>query len=82
MVVQLFVTCLIDSLFPQAGEAVVRLLSRAGMRVEFAAEQTCCGQPAYNAGFTKQAIRMAQQTIRVFEGTQGPVVVPSVLARR
>jgi L-lactate dehydrogenase complex protein LldE len=75
--VQLFVTCLIDSLFPQVGEAVVRVLTRAGMQVEFPAEQTCCGQPAFNGGYTRQASRMAQQTIRVFEATQGPVVVPS-----
>ena len=77
MLVQLFVTCLIDSLFPQVGEAAVRVLSRAGIQVEFPAEQTCCGQPANNTGFTKQASRMAKHTIRVFEGTQGPVVVPS-----
>lgn len=77
MIVQLFITCLIDSLFPQAGEAVVRVLTRAGAQVEFPAGQTCCGQPAYNAGFTRQARQMAQQTIRVFEKTQGPIVVPS-----
>jgi L-lactate dehydrogenase complex protein LldE len=77
MVVQLFVTCMIDSLFPQVGEAVVAVLSRAGMQVEFIQEQTCCGQPAYNAGFRNQARRMAQHTIRVFDKTQGPLVVPS-----
>jgi L-lactate dehydrogenase complex protein LldE len=77
MIVQLFVTCLIDSLFPQAGEAVVHVLSRAGAQVEFPAGQTCCGQPAYNAGFTLQARQMARQTIRIFEKTQGPIVVPS-----
>ena len=75
--VQLFVSCLIDSLFPHVGEAFVRVLTRAGVQVEFPAGQTCCGQPAYNAGFTLQASQMARQTIQVLEKAQGPIVVPS-----
>lgn len=75
--VQLFATCLIDSLVPRVGEAVVGVLRKAGTQVAFPPGQTCCGQPAYNAGFHKQAIRMAQSTIEVFSGTLGPIVVPS-----
>jgi L-lactate dehydrogenase complex protein LldE len=75
--VQLFVTCLVDSLHPQVGEAVVRVLRRAGAEVAFPAGQTCCGQPAFNAGMWKQARPLACHTIQVFERTRGPVVVPS-----
>jgi L-lactate dehydrogenase complex protein LldE len=75
--VQLFVTCIIDTLYPEVGEAVVKVLRRAGVGVEFPAGQTCCGQPAFNAGMRLQALPIAMHTIQVFENTQGPVVVPS-----
>jgi len=75
--VQLFITCILDTLYPQVGETVVRVLRRAGARVEFPAGQTCCGQPAFNAGLREQARPMAEHTLRVFEKTSGPVVVPS-----
>jgi L-lactate dehydrogenase complex protein LldE len=75
--VQLFVTCILDTLYPETGEAVVRILERAGVKVSFPPAQTCCGQPAFNAGLRKQARKMAIQTIRAFEPYPGPVVVPS-----
>jgi L-lactate dehydrogenase complex protein LldE len=75
--VQLFVTCIIDTLYPEAGEAVVRVLERAGVEVAVPRGQTCCGQPAFNAGMRKEARRMAEHTLRVFEAAPGPVVVPS-----
>ena len=75
--VQLFVTCIIDTLYPEVGEAVVKVLQRAGVTVEFPAGQTCCGQPAFNAGMRAQARPIAMHTIQVFEKTQGPVIVPS-----
>jgi L-lactate dehydrogenase complex protein LldE len=75
--VQLFATCLIDSLFPEAGEAVVQVLEEAGAVVEFPEDQTCCGQPAYNAGFQDEARRMALHTLDVLEKTSGAVVIPS-----
>jgi L-lactate dehydrogenase complex protein LldE len=75
--VQLFVTCLVDSLYPHVGEAVVRVLRRAGAEVAFPSDQTCCGQPAFNAGLWEQARPVACHTVQVFEGTRGPVVVPS-----
>ena len=75
--VQLFVTCILDTLYPEVGESVVHVLERAGVQVEFPSGQTCCGQPAFNAGLRDQARPVAQQTIRVFERTQGPIVVPS-----
>jgi L-lactate dehydrogenase complex protein LldE len=75
--VQLFVTCLVDSLFPQTGEAVVDILNRLGVRVEFSREQTCCGQPTFNAGLRKDARAIAEHTIKVFENTEGDIVTPS-----
>jgi L-lactate dehydrogenase complex protein LldE len=75
--VQLFVTCLIDSFFPNVGESIVHVLNRAGVRVEFPAAQTCCGQPAFNAGLRSQARSLAEHTIRVFEKTTGEIIIPS-----
>lgn len=75
--VQLFITCLIDSFFPHVGEAIVHVLNRSGVRVEFPREQTCCGQPAFNAGLRSQARPLAEHTIRVFEKTSGAIIIPS-----
>lgn len=74
---QLFVTCLIDTLQPQIGEAVVKVLDRVGIQVKFPLEQTCCGQPAFNAGMRFEAQRMAEHTIQTFEKDPAPVVIPS-----
>jgi len=75
--VQLFVTCLIDSFFPHIGEAMVKVLNRAGVRVDFPAAQTCCGQPAFNAGLRSEARPLAEHTLRVFERTTGAIIIPS-----
>lgn len=75
--IQLFATCLVDSLFPGVGEAVVEVLSSVGVHVSIPSYQTCCGQPAFNAGYLDPARRMAKYTIEVLEDTVGPVVVPS-----
>ena len=75
--VQLFITCLLDTLYPHIGEAVVAVLQRTGIQVEFPKDQTCCGQPAYNAGLREQARPIAMHTIQVFENTRGPIVIPS-----
>lgn len=75
--VQFFVTCLVDTLYPQVGEAVVSLLRRGGVQVNFPANQTCCGQPAFNAGMRDQARLMAEHTIQVFEKSSTAVVIPS-----
>ncbi len=74
---QLFVTCIVDTLYPQVGESVVRVLKRAGVQVEFPTEQTCCGQPAFNAGMRPEARRLAVHTIKVLESALGPVILPS-----
>lgn len=75
--VQLFVTCVVDSLFPEVGEAVVSVLERLGIEVEFPEAQTCCGQPGYNAGFRPEARRLALNFMDVFERSPAPLVTPS-----
>ena len=75
--VQLFITCLVDTFFPEIGEAMVRVLNRAGVRVEFPSAQTCCGQPAFNAGLRSDARPLAEHTIRDLETAPGDVIIPS-----
>lgn len=75
--VQLFITCLVDSFYPQTGEAVVDIFHRLGVNVDFAPDQTCCGQPNFNAGLRVEARAIAEHTIRVFEKTSGDIVTPS-----
>jgi L-lactate dehydrogenase complex protein LldE len=75
--VQLFVTCLIDTLQPQIGEAVVNVLEYVGVQVKFPTDQTCCGQPAFNAGMRFEARKMAKHTIQTFESDPAPIVIPS-----
>jgi L-lactate dehydrogenase complex protein LldE len=74
---QLFVTCIIDTLYPEIGEAVVQLLEESGVDVEFPTDQTCCGQPAFNAGMRSEARKMATHTIEVFENYPGDIIIPS-----
>ena len=76
MNVALFVTCLADHYFAEAAADAVRLLRHLGCEVTFPAAQTCCGQPAYNAGATGEAERMARHTTDVFADSEA-VVVPS-----
>jgi L-lactate dehydrogenase complex protein LldE len=75
--VQLFATCLIDSFYPQTGEAIVSILRRLGIDVDFPRDQTCCGQPNFNAGLRAEARPIAEHTINVFEATTGDIVIPS-----
>ena len=75
--VQLFATCLIDTLFPEIGEAVVSVLEKAGTHVHLPKGQTCCGQPAYNAGLRKEARKLAKHTLQIFKNTNDPIVIPS-----
>lgn len=75
--VQLFITCLVDTFFPQVGEAMVDVLRGAGVDVDFPPDQTCCGQPTFNAGLRAEARQMAEHTIRAFDSAKGDVVLPS-----
>jgi L-lactate dehydrogenase complex protein LldE len=74
--VSLFVTCLADHFYPEVGEAVVRLLRRHGVTVDFPANQTCCGQPAWNTGLVDEAKGFALNYMDVFENSEY-IVMPS-----
>ena len=74
--VSFFVSCLVDQFFPQVGESAVRVLQRLGVDVYFPKDQTCCGQPAYNSGFQKEAKALAKRFLKIFTGSDY-IVVPS-----
>jgi len=76
MRVSLFATCLIDTFFPETGEAVIKLLQHFGVDIVYPKEQTCCGKPPNSAGYRKEARQAAEHFISVFEGTD-PIVIPS-----
>ncbi|MFN3334750.1 MAG: heterodisulfide reductase-related iron-sulfur binding cluster, partial [Caldilinea sp.] len=65
--VALFVTCMVDMIYPEVGMATVELLERQGVEVLFPVEQTCCGQPAFNAGFWEEARPLARRFVDIFE---------------
>lgn len=75
--VQFFRTCLVNDFLPEAGIAAVELLERAGFEVEVPRGQTCCGQPAWNAGFRDEARAVARRAVGQLARTKGPIVVPS-----
>ena len=72
----LFVTCIVDQLYPEVGEATVRVLRRLGVDLDFPRGQTCCGQPAFNSGFWSQAKPLAKRFLKVFRGERY-IVAPS-----
>ncbi|WKV70852.1 (Fe-S)-binding protein [Streptomyces sp. PCS3-D2] len=72
----LFVTCVNDALYPRTGIAVVRLLERLGVAVDFPAAQSCCGQPQYNTGYRYEAEPLVRRTAAAFAG-HPYVVTPS-----
>ena len=72
----LFVTCIVDQLYPEVGVSVVRVLRDAGVNVDFPEGQTCCGQPLYNSGFTAEARKLAERTLDIL-GDREYVIVPS-----
>ncbi|UCC71292.1 MAG: (Fe-S)-binding protein [Gemmatimonadota bacterium] len=78
----LFVTCMVDTLYPGVGMAAAQLLQRHGADVVFPDRQTCCGQPAFNAGYRNDARAVARHLIDVFwplvdGGDVDAVVAPS-----
>jgi len=76
MKVSFFATCLVDQLYPQVGLDCVNLLRKLGVEVEYDEEQTCCGQPAYNTGYTEETRKIARQFLKVFRGKEY-IVSPS-----
>jgi L-lactate dehydrogenase complex protein LldE len=74
--VSLFVTCIVDQLFPNVGIAMADVLESLGYDVDFPEAQTCCGQPAFNSGYRDEARAVARHFLRVFRNADY-VVVPS-----
>jgi|TARA_Y100000758_G_scaffold8942_1_gene6903 L-lactate dehydrogenase complex protein LldE len=72
----LFITCVVDQLYPDVGVSVVRVLRRLGVTVGFPKDQTCCGQPVYNTGYSQQARTLAKRVLEQFKDSEY-VVVPS-----
>jgi L-lactate dehydrogenase complex protein LldE len=77
MKVSLFVTCLVDQLFPQVGLSAVKVLRKLGLEVEFDRRQTCCGQPAFNTGYREEAAHVARHLLSVYGDSEIPIVMPS-----
>lgn len=73
--VSLFITCLVDQLWPSIGTSAVEVLRRAGCEVVFDARQTCCGQPAFNTGYRNEARRLAERFIEIFEDASADAIV-------
>jgi L-lactate dehydrogenase complex protein LldE len=76
MRISLFITCFNDTIFPETGRAMVRLLERLGHTVDFPLEQTCCGQMHFNTGYQHESIPLARHFIDVFSSAE-VVVAPS-----
>jgi len=72
----LFVTCVVDQLYPEIGESTVRVLTRLGVQVEYDARQTCCGQPAFNSGYWSDARPSARRFLDMYRDNEY-VVIPS-----
>jgi L-lactate dehydrogenase complex protein LldE len=76
MDVQLFIPCFVDQLYPETAFNMVKLLEKAGCSVKYNEEQTCCGQPAFNAGFREEAKTVCKKFIQDFSGKEF-IVAPS-----
>ena len=74
--VTLFIQCLVDTIYPEVAEAMVRVFQRLGISFTCPTDQTCCGQPAFNSGYRRQARIAAQHFIEVFEDSE-LIVCPS-----
>ena len=76
MNVQLFIPCFVDQLYPQTAFNMVRVLEKLGCKVEYNTLQTCCGQPAFNAGFQDECKEVAFKFIKDFSGADF-IITPS-----
>ena len=76
MNVQIFIPCFVDQLYPGTGFNMIKVLEKAGCTVSYNASQTCCGQPAFNAGFWDEAKSVCTKFIKDFKGSDY-IVTPS-----
>ncbi len=76
MQISIFITCFNDTLYPETGKAMVKLLERLGHTVDFPMEQTCCGQMHYNTGYQEETVPLVRRFVDVFEDAE-VIVAPS-----
>jgi len=76
MTIQLFIPCFVDQLYPQTGFNMVSVLEKAGCEVTYNPKQTCCGQPAFNAGFWDESRSICTKFLKDFSGAE-QIVAPS-----
>jgi L-lactate dehydrogenase complex protein LldE len=76
MIVDLFIPCFIDQIYPDTAFNTVKLLRKAGLEVNYNPEQTCCGQPAFNSGYWKEAEIVGKKFLQNFSGDK-IIVSPS-----
>lgn len=74
--VSLFIQCLVDSMFPATAEAMITIFERLDIDYDYPTEQTCCGQPAFNSGYRREAAVAAKRFIEIFENEE-VIVCPS-----
>ena len=76
MLVDIFIPCFVDQIYPQTGMNMVKILEKLGVDVHFNGNQTCCGQMAFNSGFWDEAKQMGEKFIKDFSNDR-PVISPS-----
>ena len=76
MIIDLFIPCFIDQMFPETAWNIVKILEKTGVEINYNPKQTCCGQPAFNSGDTKHAKKLAQKFLRDLPGNH-PIIIPS-----
>jgi L-lactate dehydrogenase complex protein LldE len=75
--VDIFIPCFIDQMYPETGFNMVKVLEKAGCQVNYNPNQTCCGQPSYNAGFFEEAKEVAEKFVSDFQNEDRYIVTPS-----
>ena len=76
MKLTLFIPCFVDQLFPRVGVSAVRIFEKLGHTVDFKEALSCCGQPAFNAGYWEDSRTIGRRVVEALRG-EDPVVVPS-----
>jgi L-lactate dehydrogenase complex protein LldE len=76
MEVDIFIPCFIDQFYPQTGFNMIKVLEKLGCKVFYNTNQTCCGQPLYNAGYKNEAIKISKKFLNDFKGDRY-IVSPS-----
>ena len=76
MKVALFIPCLTEHFYPESGISMVKVLQHIGVEVEYVEDQTCCGQPAFNSGYRKEIIPIAERFIKLFKDHEY-IIAPS-----